>query len=238
MVADPKARTLYDDWQARRERLAGAAGGEADYRAVEMRLLDFCCGDTGLRRKPPGPPGFLCRRASLSTIGQSSSIITSAGASFRTSATWQEANARVRAIVERMRRPRRRTRQPSQAQGIAAFRRCRRKTIRWKCADELVQRQSPVVRIRAALELGESGDLDDIGLLSDLLSLADRFRRTPAGASGAAPRHAAAFGRNRRGVRHVRRAALDVASCGRSSRRRSTAINPSSFSPSRLPTDC
>ncbi len=29
----------------------------------------------------------------------------------------------------------------------------------------------PAVRIHAALELGESGNLDDIGLLSDLLSL-------------------------------------------------------------------
>ena len=31
--------------------------------------------------------------------------------------------------------------------------------------------RDPVVRIQAALELGEIGDLDDIGLLSDLLSL-------------------------------------------------------------------
>ncbi len=41
MTTDPTARTLYDDWKARRERLAHASGGAAGYEAVEMRLLDY-----------------------------------------------------------------------------------------------------------------------------------------------------------------------------------------------------
>ena len=41
MVTDPTARTLYDDWKARRERLAHASGGAAGHAAVEMRLLDY-----------------------------------------------------------------------------------------------------------------------------------------------------------------------------------------------------
>ena len=41
MVTDPKARTIYDDWKARRQRLADASTGAAGYQAVEMRLLDY-----------------------------------------------------------------------------------------------------------------------------------------------------------------------------------------------------
>ena len=41
MDTNPKARTLYDDWQARRARLAEMAGEAADVHAVELRLLDY-----------------------------------------------------------------------------------------------------------------------------------------------------------------------------------------------------
>ena len=80
MVTDPTARTLYDDWKARRERLAQASGGAAGHQAVEMRLLDYL-----LRRYQDSPEAARPARFPLppicsSIIGRLSFTITSARA--------------------------------------------------------------------------------------------------------------------------------------------------------------
>ena len=59
---DPNARTLYDDWQARRARLAGTAGEAADFHAVELRLLDYL-----LRRYQGSPEAARPARFPLAT---------------------------------------------------------------------------------------------------------------------------------------------------------------------------
>ena len=41
MVNDLPACTLYDDWKARRKRLAGASGELVGYQTIEMKLLDY-----------------------------------------------------------------------------------------------------------------------------------------------------------------------------------------------------
>ena len=77
----PSTPTLYDDWLARRERLAEAGGGEADWRAVELRLLGLpSAALPGLAGGRPAGPVPAAPAACSSTIGRLSSIITSAGA--------------------------------------------------------------------------------------------------------------------------------------------------------------
>ncbi len=173
MVTDPTARTLYDDWKARRERLADASGGAAGYDAVEMRLLDYL-----LRRYqdspevahparfPLPPTVFVNRRAIIvhHHLRQGPvSPITSE----------QEALAHVRPIVHRIHRM-----QSLSASGEIVISEADAascavpppadpvEAVRTKLCES-----DPLVRIQAAVELSEIGDLDDIGLLSDLLSL-------------------------------------------------------------------
>jgi hypothetical protein len=170
MALGEKVRTLYDDWQARRERLAAAAGKEGDYRAVEMRLLDFL-----LRRYHASPEAARPARFPLPTslfVNHRAIVVHHhlGRGVIPTISNQQEAYAHVRSIVERMKMPA----PPADAavpdDEIAAF--------AVPPEDDPVEvlrinlcNANPVVRVRAAIELGQSGELDDIGLLSDLLSL-------------------------------------------------------------------
>ena len=76
----PSTRTLYDDWLARRAQLAAAGGGAADWRAVELRLLDFLLRRYRDSPEAARPARFPLPSGVLSTIGRLSCITTSAGA--------------------------------------------------------------------------------------------------------------------------------------------------------------
>ena len=169
-TADLNVRTLYDDWQTRRRRLAETAGGEADRRAVELRLLDYL-----LRRYQGSPEAARPARFPLPTgvfVNHRAIVVHHhlGRGVIATVTNQQEAQARVQAIVQRM--------QTLPATGATADR--EQAVASWAVPPEDDPLETarmnlcdadPAVRIRAALELGKSGSLDDIGLLSDLLSL-------------------------------------------------------------------
>jgi hypothetical protein len=167
-ITDSPARTLYDDWQARRERLSSSPGGRAEYRAVAIRLLDYL-----LRRYRDSPEAG---RPAIFPLSKGTFINHRAivvhhhlgRGTIPTISNRQEAYAHVRAILARLWTP------VSDAEaadeGIPKFVVPPKidpvEAVREKMCDV-----DPAVRIHAALELGELGGLDDIGLLSDLLSL-------------------------------------------------------------------
>jgi hypothetical protein len=170
MVIDPTAPTLYDDWKARRARLAEAPGGDADCRAVEMQLLDYL-----LRRYEASPEAARAARfpAPMCVFVDHRAIVVHhhLGRGLIPNITnEQEARNHVRGMVDRMwsRSARKETAVPAEAvasctvsppAGLV-------EAVRTKLCDS-----DPLVRVQAALKLGQIGDLDDIGLLSDLLSL-------------------------------------------------------------------
>jgi hypothetical protein len=170
MVTDPKERTLYDDWKARRERLAHVSSGAAGYRAIEMRLLDYL-----LRRYEASPEAARPARFPLLTsvfVNHRAIIVHHhiGRGVIPTIANEQEARAHVRALVDRMWSPSARNEVADLDAGIAS---CaippaadQVEAARMRLCDS-----NPAVRIQAAVQLGEMGDLDDVGLLSDLLSL-------------------------------------------------------------------
>jgi hypothetical protein len=167
MVAESDVRTLYDDWQARRGRLA-AAGEEADYRAVELRLLDYL-----LRRYQGSPEAARPARFPLPTsvfVNHRAIVVHHhlGRGVIPTITNAEEARAHVRSIVARMQTPPAADVAPDQAAPawLTPLEDDPIETLRMNLCDA-----DPAVRIRAALQLGECGDLDDIGLLSDLLAL-------------------------------------------------------------------
>jgi hypothetical protein len=170
LMTNPIVRTLYDDWQARRARLSGAEDAMSDYHAVEIRLLDYL-----LRRYKDSPEAA---RPALFPLLKSAYINHRAivvhhhlgRGSIPTISNRREAYAHVRSMIEHMWTP------AAGEEGLAADDTVPKfveppkidpvETVREKLCDV-----DPAVRVQAAVELGEIGSLDDIGLLSDLLSL-------------------------------------------------------------------
>ena len=153
MATDPNVRTLYDDWQARRQRLERMPGEEADYRAVEIRLLDYL-----LRRYRASPEAARPARFPLPTglfVNHRAIVVhhhLGRGA-IPNITNEQEAEIHVRAIVARMQTPATAAQPPGSHQETAG------------CAagpeDDPVEtarmnlcHADPAIRIRAALELG------------------------------------------------------------------------------------
>jgi hypothetical protein len=167
VIASSTTRSLYEDWLVRRERLEGLPGEIAGYRAVEMRLLDYL-----LRRYRDSPEAARPARFPLSKdlfVDHRAIIIHHhlGRGQIPDMSSQREASDHVRAVVERMQSP------PA---GSAADDAPPAFTVPppadpVEAARARLCDSDPVVRIVAALDLGEAGDLDDIGLLSDLLSL-------------------------------------------------------------------
>jgi hypothetical protein len=162
--------TLYDDWRARREHLATLPYRTGDYHAVEMRVLDFL-----LERYRDSPEAARPARFSLKEdvyFDHRAIVVVHhlGGGHIPQIKTAGEAQAHVRSILQRMFPPGAgdaalgpaqeagRRHIPLPAQGL--------EMLRMKLCDS-----DPVVRVLAAVELAGVGTLDDIGLLSDLLSL-------------------------------------------------------------------
>jgi len=162
--------TLYDDWRARREHLATLPYWAGDYHAIEMRLLDFL-----LQRYRDSPEAARPARFSLKKdvyVDHRAIVVVHhlGGGHIPTVRNASEAQAHVRSIVQRMFPPaargdalgpdpevgRRDIPLPTQSLEMLRMRLCD---------------SDPVVRVLTAVELAKVGTLDDIGLLSDLLSL-------------------------------------------------------------------
>jgi hypothetical protein len=166
-IAAPNTRTLFDDWKARREQLLGTSGGKADYRAVEIRLLDYL-----MHRYKDSPeasrPALFPLSSGVFVDHRAIVVHHHLGrGSIPTISNRQQAYAHVRSMVEQMWTA---DTGEEAADGTPAF-------VKPVEADpveavrELLCDGDPTARVQAALRLGEIGTLDDIGLLSDLLSL-------------------------------------------------------------------
>ena len=130
-TADLNVRTLYDDWQSRRQRLVEAVGGDADYRVVELRLLDYL-----LRRYRGSPEATRPARFPLPTglfVNHRAIVVHHhlGRGVIPTITNQQEAQARVRAIVARMQTPPAASKAPGAEQAVASWP-CRPRTIPWK----------------------------------------------------------------------------------------------------------
>jgi hypothetical protein len=173
MVPDPEARTLYDDWKARRERLAHASGGAAGYMAVEMRLLDYllrryqASPEVARPARFPLPPTLFVNHRAIIVHHHLREGLNP------TITREREALAHVQPIVQRIHRMQSISARDETVISDAGVASCAIppladpvEAVRTNLCDS-----DPLVRIQAAVQLGEIGELDDIGLLSDLLSL-------------------------------------------------------------------
>ena len=173
MVTAPTVRTLYDDWKARRERLAHASGGAAGYEALEMRLLDYllqryeAAPEVARPARFPLPPTVFVNHRAIVVHHHLRQGLTPP------ITNQQEALAHIQPIVQRMQRMQSLSASGEIVISDAGVTNCANpppadpvEAVRTKLCDS-----DPLVRIQAAVQLGEIGNLDDIGLLSDLLAL-------------------------------------------------------------------
>jgi hypothetical protein len=170
MVLAPKLCTLYEDWSARRRRLEYQTGGIAAYRAAEMQLLDFL-----LRQYRDSPEAARPAQFPLATATfcnhRAIVVHHHLGRGWLPAiANRQEAETHVRAMVDRIWSQSATSEITRSAEDTGSFATEPLidpvEAVRTRLCDS-----DPAVRIHAALRLGEVGNLDDIGLLSDLLSL-------------------------------------------------------------------
>jgi hypothetical protein len=162
-------RTLLGDWAARRQRLLDSPSGDADYRAVELRLLDFLLRRYAGTVQAAQPARFPLRGDVF--IDHRAIIVHHHLGRGRIPAiaNRHEADQRVRAMVERMWPPAGTRAELSDAAEESCWESPPpdpAEEARMKLCDN-----DALVRLQAAVRLGQLGDLDDIGLLADLLSL-------------------------------------------------------------------
>jgi hypothetical protein len=169
-MVNPTARTLYDDWKARREQLACAEGGTAEYRAVEIRLLDYL-----MHRYKDSPeaarPALFPLSSSLFVDHRAIVVCHHLGrGSIPTISNRQQAYAHIQSMLEHQWTMPSSDELAASEEGIPRF----LEPVTIDPVEAVRQRlcdADPTARVQAALQLGEIGALDDIGLLSDLLSL-------------------------------------------------------------------
>lgn len=167
-MANPAVRTLFDDWQARRQQLLAASGGKAEYRAVEIRLLDYLT--NRYKDSPEAARAALFPLSSGVFVDHRAIVVHHhlGRGSIPTISNRQQAYAHVRSMVEQMWTAE--SGEATTAEGTPAF----VKPVRIdhvEAVREALCGGDATARVQAALRLGEIGTLDDIGLLSDLLSL-------------------------------------------------------------------
>jgi hypothetical protein len=167
-IVAPHARTLIDDWNARREQLLSASGGTAEYRAVEIRLLDYLI--NRYQNSPEAARPALFPLSSGVFVDHRAIVVHHhlGRGSIPTISNRQQAYAHVRSMVDHMW-----TADADEfiaAEGTPEFVKPVEIDPVESLREELCSGDA-TARVQAALRLGEIGTLDDFGLLSDLLSL-------------------------------------------------------------------
>lgn len=166
MESTAGCRTLCEDWEARREHLGRGPRQAGDFHAVEIRVLDFL-----LRRYRDLPEAARPARFPLDTgvyVNHRAMVVLRhlGGGWIPTITSQREAEARVRSIVSRMLGQQGAGPRPRVTFGRSGREDRRAELLRMALCD-----RDPTVRVQMAEYLGCVGDLDDIGLLADLLSL-------------------------------------------------------------------
>ena len=167
-AAAAQTPTLYEDWQVRRDRLAGLPMREGDRHRSELRLLEFLL--EHYRGAPiAARPARFSARAELYVDRRAIVVHNHLGNGYLTDMhTRQQAEQRVRAVLDRM----------AASEGTQIADRPefdpsapptydeRREGIRGRLCEGDAD-----ARLLAIVELGLAGTLDDIGLVSDLLAM-------------------------------------------------------------------
>ncbi len=176
MSALQQAPTLYEDWLARRDRLAGLSSSEGDRRRSELRLLEFLLeqyGGSAVATRPARFPArtevYIDRRAIV--------VHNHLGKGYLSDVhTRQQAEQHVHAVLERMAGP---------ESGPGADRPLfdpsappthdeKLDGIRGRLCEGNAD-----MRLLSIVELGQLGTLDDIGLISDLFALPPQADEDP-----------------------------------------------------------
>jgi len=178
MTASSTAPTLYQDWQARKDRLTGLSRKPGDFREAELRLLTFLlryyrgvAEAEKLARFPAQSQVFIDRRAIIVHAHLGQGYLPEIRSP-------DQAAQHVRKLVERMS-----SRVSSYDAGATGplfdptlpppFS-ASLEAIRGSLCDS-----SADVRLVAIVDLGEFGTLDDVSLISDLLALPQQADEDP-----------------------------------------------------------
>jgi len=161
--------TLYQDWQARKDRLAALPQRTGGFRETELRLLNFLLQRFRGAAEVDVPARFPIR-GEVYVDRRAIVVHAHLGKGYLSDVhTRREAEQRVRGLVERMASPA--TSDEASAAGplfnpaAPPFDEAL-EAIRGRLCDANAD-----VRLVAIVELGGCGNLDDIGLISDLLAL-------------------------------------------------------------------
>ena len=171
MASLPSHRTLYDDWQFRRDQLFLRSGGIESYRQIQLRVLDFL-----LRRYRNAPEAKRPVPAALSGevhVNDRAIVVhhhLAFGGRAKASSS-AEARLHIKAALERMYSAER-AQEPDSA--VCPDKGAVEGDTQRQDPDPLrlkLCHSDPVERILGTVEIGEHGTLRDIGLLCDLLAL-------------------------------------------------------------------
>jgi len=177
MIAPDSAPTLRDDWQQRRAFWA-KADRSSEFVDVQIRVLDFLLkqyGDSPEARRPaqyPLPQALYINQRAVLVHHHLGKHVASGVK------TPEEAQERMSEILHRMAEPWPRSRRPKesaaeQAEGgvSAPFAGELPDVVEARRLRFLLADPNPSVRMEVIWQIGETGDLDDVGLLMDLLAL-------------------------------------------------------------------
>jgi hypothetical protein len=157
--------TLYEDWLARRNRLAGLRDPGGTYAMIELRLLDYLL--RRFRDAPEAKRPAMFPLASTLVINQRAAVIHSHLAKGHHVADARQARDRVTSILQRMASPTRREAEVEDFEFVPNSR-IGRLCDRSRASLGSGGRRK---RLRAINILGRWGNLDDFGLLGDLAAL-------------------------------------------------------------------
>jgi hypothetical protein len=166
MASSGVLRTLYEDWQVRRDQLLLASDGIDAYRQIRLRVFDF------LLRRYRDAPEAQCTAAFPLTadvcVNDRAIIVHRhvAMPATPTVSSADDAHQHVKSVLERMYSTGLSESQfdSLSTEHLANQREMDRVRLRLCHAD-------PLLRVLAAVELSERGTLHDIGLFCDLLAL-------------------------------------------------------------------
>jgi len=176
MSTPQQSPTLYDDWLARRDRLASLSSSEGDRRRSELRLLEFLLEHyrgsavaTRPARFPARTEVYVDRRAIV--------VHNHLGKGYLSDVhTHQQAERHVHAVLERMAVP-----ESGPGAGRPLFDPSAPRShdekldgIRGRLCEGNAD-----MRLLSIVELGQLGTLDDIGLISDLFALPPQADEDP-----------------------------------------------------------
>jgi hypothetical protein len=176
MSGTPRQPTILEDWRRRREALAALGDARPAVANVQLAILDAVLARFGAWPESARPAAFaLPGRA----FRERTQLLAEHGLAryAATVRTEKQAHERMSRVLGRMAAVPAEAAEEAPAEAeFAPLPKDVRRANRWRQA----LAGSPTTRLEAIRYLGEAGDLDDVGLLLDLLSLPCQADEVPA----------------------------------------------------------